>query len=55
MFKELYQYRELLKSSVQKEIRGKYGERIADRFREMFEVIAFEFDSYRGKSERRNV
>lgn len=38
-----------------KEIRGKYGERIADRFREMFEVIAFEFDSYRGKSERRNV
>ena len=38
-----------------KEIRGKYGERIADRFREMFKVIAFEFDSYRGKSERRNV
>lgn len=36
------------------DIKAKYGERIADRFREMFEIIVFVFDSYRGKSERRN-
>jgi len=35
------------------DMRSKYGERLADRFREMFEVIVFDFDSYRGKAERR--
>lgn len=38
-----------------KEIKVKYGERIADRFREMFEVIPFEFDSYRKIAERRSL
>lgn len=37
------------------EIRVKYGVRIADRFREMFEVIPFEFKSYRQNTERRTV
>lgn len=37
------------------EMEAKYGARLADRFREMFEVIAFEFSSYRGKSERRQT
>ncbi|WP_407401101.1 DnaA ATPase domain-containing protein [Sodaliphilus sp.] len=35
------------------EIKLKYGERIADRFREMFAVIPFEFDSYRKMNGRR--
>lgn len=35
-----------------KEIRARYGDRIADRFNEMMSVIIFENDTYRGKEQR---
>lgn len=35
-----------------KDLSAKYGARLADRFREMFEVVIFNFDSYRGKTNR---
>ena len=36
-----------------KSISEKYGERLADRFREMLKIISFTEDSFRGKTERK--
>lgn len=35
-----------------KDMSAKYGERLADRFREMFELLIFDFPSFRGKTSR---